>query len=235
MKALAPDLWIAEGGPQRVGPFALPIRMTVLRLADGGLWLHSPIPHEAGLRWALERQGPIRHLVAPSTTHWLHLAGWQAAIPGATSWGAPGLAAKLRGKPGAPRLDRELAAEPPPDWAGQLDHALFAAPGFAEMAFHHRASATLVLTDTLQNLETATLPPLTRLLVRIAGSAAPDGRAPSYLRALLRLPRHRAANRAAAERILAWQPRRVLFAHGAWYGQDATARLARAFAWALRP
>jgi len=232
-KPLAPGVWIVDA-EQAVGPFRLPIRMTVLRLADGGLWLHSPTPYGLALHGALSALGPIRHLVAPDSAHWMHLGDWEMAAQGAISWGAPGLAERLRGKAGAPRLDRELGAEPPPVWAGEIEQAGFSAPRFAEVAFHHRASGTLVLTDTLQAMDPARLTGPTRLFALAAGSAG-EGAIPRYLRPLMRAGAHRAANRASAERLLALAPRRVIMAHGTPIEGDATARLARAFAPLLRP
>jgi hypothetical protein len=33
--------------------------------------------------------------------------------------------------------------------------------------------------------------------------------------------------------MLAWQPERVMIAHGRWYDKDAAAELRRAFRWVL--
>jgi hypothetical protein len=33
--------------------------------------------------------------------------------------------------------------------------------------------------------------------------------------------------------MLAWNPQRIILAHGRWYERDGAAELARAFAWAL--
>jgi hypothetical protein len=49
----------------------------------------------------------------------------------------------------------------------------------------------------------------------------------------LLMRRHVEANRAAAERLLALAPERVVFAHGAFYAADGAARLRRAWRWML--
>ena len=232
-KPLAPDLWIVDSAIA-AGPLHIPIRMTALRQSDGGLWLHSPTPHSPGLQAALESLGPIRHLVAPDTVHWVNIGAWQRAAPGAIAWGAPGLAARLAGRKDAPRLDRGLGPDAPPDWAAEMEQALLTGRGFAEVAFHHRPSGTLILTDTVQAMEPARLPLATRCFACLVGAAG-EGGAPFYLRWSMRSGAHRAGNRATIGRMLAWQPRRVLFAHGTPFEADATARLARAFTWALRP
>jgi hypothetical protein len=198
------------------------------------LWLHSPTPHSPALQSALESLGPVRHLVAPDTTHWVNLRAWQQAVPEAVAWAAPGLPARLTGRRDAPRFDHELGAEAPAEWAAEVDHAILSGRGFAEVAFHHRRSGTLILTDTVQAMEPERLRPAMRLFTRLFGGP-PEGGAPFYLRMVMRSGPHRAANRATVERMLAWQPRRVLFAHGTPFETDATARLSRAFTWALRP
>jgi hypothetical protein len=230
-KPLADGVWIVDSGPQRVFGLAFPIRMTVLRLADGGLWLHSPTRHTPALEAALAPLGPVRHLVAPNTAHWVHVSPWHKAVPDAKLWAAPGVADRARGQDVHLRVHGTLGDAPPPDWDGQMEQAVFSGPGLVEVAFHHRASRTLVLTDGVQAMPSGDLPLATRLFSRVTGAAAPDGATPAQLRLLLN--RRRAANRAAAERLLALRPERVVFAHGAFYEKDGTARLRGALDWLL--
>ena len=42
---------------------------------------------------------------------------------------------------------------------------------------------------------------------------------------------HRRAFRRAVARMLAWQPERVIIAHGRWYAEDGARELRRAFRW----
>ncbi|NOG72142.1 DUF4336 domain-containing protein [Roseicella sp. DB1501] len=228
---VATDLWLVEGGPQRVLGLPIPLRMTVLRLADGGLWLHSPVPHGPDLAAALRAIGPVRHLVAPATAHWTHLPGWQAAYPEARLWAAPGVVARAARQGVALRAHGELGAGPPPDWAGQVAQEVLRGLGFVEIAFHHRASGSLILTDTIQAMAPAQMPRGLGALPRLLGAAAPEGGTPLHVRLLLL--RHRRRNRAAVQRLLGLAPRRVIFAHGAWYAEDGAARLRQAFAWLL--
>ncbi|MGG5823747.1 DUF4336 domain-containing protein [Falsiroseomonas sp. HW251] len=230
-KELADGVWVVDAALP--GTLEIPIRMTVLRLRDGGLWLHSPTQHRAALHAAVEALGPIRHLVAPDSVHWLGIGPWQAAVPRARCWGAPGIVARLAKRNDAPRFDAELGPDPPPEWAGEIDHAILTAPGFAEVAFLHRPTRTLILTDTVQAMEPARLTTAMRFFARLSGSTGKGG-APFYLRWAMRWGGHRTANRAVIERLVAWQPERVIFAHGTIFEEDATARLKQAFAWALR-
>ncbi len=112
-----------------------------------------------------------------------------------------------------------------------MEQALFQGPGFVEVAFHHRPSRTLVLTDVVQAMEKRKLGLGARLLASAVGSAEEGGTTPAHLRLLL--GRRRAENRAVAERLLALGPERVVFAHGAWFDRDGAARLRRALGWLL--
>ena len=230
-KPVAEGVCVVDGGPQTVLGMPIPIRMTVLRLADGGLWLHSPVRYTPGLAAALLALGPVRHLVSPGTAHWTHLPDWQAAFPAAKLWAPHGVVERARDQGAALRADGVLGPEPPADWAGQIGQDALQGVGFVEIAFFHRPSRTLILTDTVQAMEPARLPWAMRLLVRALGAAGPEGGTPRHVR--LVLARHRDHNRDAVRRLVALDPVRVIFAHGAWYAADGAARLRRAFAWLL--
>ena len=230
-KPVADCVWVVDGGPQHLLGLSFPVRMTVVRLVDGGLWLHSPVKHTPQLQAALEALGPIRHLVAPDTAHWVHLSPWRKAVPGATVWAAPGVVARANGQDVDLHGAKDLAETPPEPWAGEMDQALFTAPGFVEVVFHHRPSRTLVLTDTVQALESGKLTLASKIFAGVVRSATAEGTTPVHLRLLL--GRRREANRAVAERLIGLDPARVIFAHGAWFERDGQARLRQALAWLL--
>ena len=231
-KPVAPDLWVVDAEPMRIMGAAVPVRMTVARLSDGGLWLHSPTRFSPALLRELEALGPVRHLVAPNVAHWTFLKGWQRACPQATTWAAPNLRRRLQLRLSRVRLDRDLEDAPPAEWAGEIDQAVVPGGlGFREVAFGHRAGRTAILTDLVLNLEDERVPAPTRAYARATGTRAPRGSTPRYLRAAIRLRRRDAA--AAVERILAWEPERVLFAHGRPFEENGAERLRRAMAWLL--
>ena len=208
----------------------LPVRMTVIRLPDGSVLLHSPTRFGFALRARIEAIGPIRHLVAPNAGHWTFLQDWQRHLPDAVTWTAPGLRERAPVRRSGVRLDHDLGDEAPAAWGGAV--GLVVVPGglgFREVALFHAASRTLVLTDLVLNLEPAKLPAALRPVVRLFGSAAPDGMPPPYLRAVVRM--RRAAARAAAGRLLALGAERVVFAHGLWFERDGTAALRHSLRW----
>ena len=230
LKQVAERVWIVDSGPIRAMGIPLPVRMTVIQLADGGIWVHSPTPYNDQLRRDIERIGPIHHLIAPSYAHWMFLLQWQQACPGAIAWATPNLRRRRQVRNSGVRLDRDLTPHPPPDWEGELEQVIVrGVGGFTEVVFYHLPSRTLVLVDLIQNIEPQKIPWALRLPFRLVGVLAPDGGAPVDLRWVVRLKRREAAR--AAARIFEWKPERVIFAHGSWWDRDGSAALRRSLGW----
>jgi hypothetical protein len=234
LKPVASGLWLVDGPAIRMavpgGHLPFPTRMTVARLADGGLWCHSPIAPDEALFRAIDALGPARHLVSPNMLHYAHIAAWKQRYPDAVAWASPGVRERAARQRIAVTFDAELGDTPPPAWADTLDQLHFRGSRvLEEIVFLHRDSGTLILTDLIENFEPSRLPRGMRLLVRLAGSLDPDGKAPLDMR-LTYLGRKRVA-RACLQRMLAWRPRRVILAHGRCYLQGGEAELRRAFRW----
>ena len=206
LRRLDEGLFVVDG-PERVAGLRIGARMTVVRLDDGRLLLHSPVPRDDGLAAELEALGPIAFLVAPNELHHRWLGPWAAACPGATVWGVAGLSEKR------PDLlfHRQLGDRPPTDWAGELDQVRIAGvPYLNEVAFLHRTSASLLLTDFAMNFPSLPEGPGTRLWLRAMGLGG-GLRTSRLIRALVR---DRAALRAALGRVLAWRFDRIVVCHG---------------------
>ena len=231
-KPVSSDIWIVDS--ELPGPIGrvVPIRMTVIRLPDRSLLLHSPTRLTPALRAALQRLGPVAHLVAPNIAHWTMLQEWQRAFPQAATWAAPGLRQRRQVKKSGVQLDHDIPSRVPPAWGDSLEIIMLPGGfGFHEAALFHHPSRTLVLTDLVLNLEPEKVPSFARPLVRLFGSVEGGGMPPPYLRAVIKLRRTAAA--AAASRMLALQPERVLFAHGKPFERDATNQLRHALRWLL--
>lgn len=230
---LADGLWTVDAAPIHPLGLTLPVRMTVVRLANGDLLLYSPTQHSPALQRELEALGPVRHLVAPNVAHWMFARDWQRACPGAVTWGAPGLSRRAQVRAAGLRIDADLGDAPPPPWRGEVDQVLVASGPFSEVAMFHRASRTLLVADLVVNVEGDSVPPVSRGLMEAAGMLAPDGRAPVHLRMLLKLNGREVGE--AAERLLALRPERVVMCHGHPHEHDAPRRLARALDWFVGP
>jgi hypothetical protein len=225
MRQLAEDLWVVER-PLRFAGLALGARMTVVRLRDGGLFLHSPVALDDDLRAALLRLGPPRHAVAPNRMHHLFIGDYRGAFADIRLYAAPGLAEKRSDL----AFDEVLSDAAPAAWADQLDQAVFAGqPSVNEVVFCHRASRSLLACDLAFNIGREA-PPWTRLALRLIGGHGHFG--PTLLERLL--VRDRAAARSSLARILAWDFERVVVAHGAVLESGGHAALRDAYRWLTR-
>lgn len=102
-----------------------------------------------------------------------------------------------------------------------------------EVAFFHRASRTLILTDLLENFEPEKVSSLLlRLLIRLGGVSPPHGGLPRDLRLSVTW-RHKREFQAAVQTMLDWDPARIILAHGRWHRADGAAVLRDAFRWGL--
>jgi hypothetical protein len=180
--------------------------MTVARLPDQSLWLHSPVAYSAELAAALERLGPVGHIVAPNAMHDTYLEGWFAAYPQARIHGAKGFATF---RPDLKFTDT-LGDTAPAAWSAVFDQRMLRGmPRLNEVVFLHRASRTLILTDLVFNLG-AEMPRLSRVLLRINGCY----NCLAVSRLLQTTIKDRPALRASLDYMLAWDFDRVVVSHG---------------------
>jgi hypothetical protein len=205
-----------------IAGFRLPRRMTVIRLEDGGLWVHSPNRLDPELKAALAALGPVRHVVAPNRFHHFFVDELASAYPEARFYAAPGLPEK---RPGL-RFDEVLGDTAPEAWRGQIEQLpTLANRGMSEVHFFHPASKTLILTDWAFNIGPSAPFP-TRVFGRLwVGSGLGPSR---WFRARVK---NTAGVRRTIDRILdTWDVGRILLAHGDGVEQDAPEALRKAFA-----
>ena len=224
LQELDRDIWVVER-PQRFYGLEVGTRMTVIRLADGSLLLHSPVALDPRLRRALDSLGPVRFAVAPNRFHHLHAGEVMRAYPEARLWVAPGLEQK---RPDL-AIEAVLGDEAPAEWKSEVDQVFFRGRPFEnEIVFLHRASRTLILCDLAFNFGPRA-DPVIRLVMRLLRSYGRFG--PSRLDPLL--IRDRPAARQALERILAWDFDRVVIAHGEVLESGGPDALRAGYAWLL--
>ncbi len=228
LKPVGPEIWIVDGPAIRFYGMPFSTRATVVRLANGELWVHSPTHLTEDLRAEVAALGPVRHLIAPNWIHYAYVNAWQAAFPEAVAWAAPGVKERADKKGMAITFDRDLGDEAESPWAGEIEQMIVRGSRVHhEAVFLHRASRTLVLTDLIENFEAGNLPWWMRIFARMAGIVDPDGQMPRDMRATF--SGHRETLRAAVERMIGWQPEAVIVAHGRWYRENGVAELRRAF------
>jgi len=220
------ELWVADHDFKMMG-IALGTRTTVIRLGDGGLFIHAPGPLSAQLIGAINALGPVRCLVAPNDFHHLFVKENQTAWPDASVHVSAGLPAKRPDLASA-----SVLGDSAPDlWKGDIEQVwMRGAPKVNEVVFFHPLSRTLVLTDLAFNI----VNPgsfWVRLFMRINGVS---GRLASS-RFLKSMHRDRASARVSAEKIFEWNFDRIVLCHGSVVESDAKANLRAEFSWLLDP
>jgi uncharacterized protein DUF4336 len=224
-KPVAPNIGIVDGPFEylTVAGIRLPLpfttRMTVVRLSDGDLFLHSPVRFDRRLADEIEKLGRVRHLISPNQFHYAHIGEWADAFPDAIAWASPRVRQRARARRLNIRFARDLDTTPPEEWREDLDQTLFPGGYFKEFIFFHRETRSLVLADTIINIELDRMNEPWRTATRLTGMAYPGGRTFFGMRLPLLLQRRAAG--AVAAKIRDWQPERVLLCHGRCFDANA--------------
>ena len=211
LETIAENIW-AHNDDMRLGGVPLPLRMTIIKLASGELWLHSPTKISPQLMEQINTLGQLSYIIAPNNGHNLWLEQWQAAYPNAKIFVSSGIPKKL------PQLRNYTIIESQDTLPWQNDIALASMPSvnfFDEQVFFHHASKSLIVTDLIQNHSEQKLTGLKAklnhwILKKIGFNGiciAPPLKAPFTIKDKL-------AFKAFIQNILAWQFDRVIVTHG---------------------
>lgn len=200
------DLWSVEHHfGWQAGLIEIPVRMTVIRLADGQLILHSPVPISSALRDELDALGAVGFIVVPKA-HGRFAAEAAHAFPAAQLLAAPGASRRRRSLP----FHGSLSDQPPVAWAGQVESQLLVGFRLQEVLLFHRPSRTLVLTDLCFNIQRSSSP-LARRFFRANGMWQRFG--PSRIIRRIGVSDGEAF-RQSLERALQWDFERIVPGHG---------------------
>ena len=225
LEEFGPSLYVAEGTTVPFLGFPYPTRMAIVRLTDGTVWVWSPIELTRDLERAVDTIGPVRHIVSPNKIHHLFLKEWSDRWPDARLHAPPGLAAR---KPEL-HFDSELGDESDPAWTADIDQTIFHGSFvLEEVVFFHRPSRTAFFCDLVQRHDSSLATGWKGLVMRLDGLVGEHGSTPREWRATFL--RRRLAREARAQ-VLAWEPERLVIAHGACAPTNATQILSRALAW----
>jgi hypothetical protein len=232
-KALAANIGIVDGPFEYLTeagirlPLPFTTRMTVVRLANGDLFLHSPIRFDERLGKELCGLGTPRHLVSPNQFHYAHIGEWAKAFPATFSWASPGVRQRARARHVDVDFTRELDANAPDEWRGEIDQLLFPGGYFKEFLFFHKSSRTLILTDTIINLELDKISEPWRTATKLTGMYHPHGQIFFGMRLPLLFQRRKA--KAAIDKIYSWQPQRIVLSHGCGFDNNVHEVIRRIF------
>ena len=119
-REIGDEIWVFDR-PLSLFGLKIGARMTVIRLEDGSLFLHSPVEIDAETRAELDELGSVRYVIAPNKVHHFFIGAYREAYPEAQLIAAPGLPEKRKDI----AFDQALGPEPPAARAGQIDQQLF--------------------------------------------------------------------------------------------------------------
>ncbi len=233
LKPIGDNIWIVDGPTIKFYGMPFPTRMTVIRLKNGDLFLHSPIALDEGLLAELDALGPVRHLVSPNWIHYASIKVWAARYSEALTWASPGVRERALKKKVTVTFSNDLGEQAAPEWAGEIKQIIVHGSSFhEEVVFFHDASNTLILTDLIENFEAQKMPLWFRPIVWLIGAFDNGGGMPRDMRATFR--KGREPLRRAIETMISWRPEKVVIAHGRWFEQDGVGELKRGLGWALQ-
>ena len=225
IKKFAENIWIVEGHDIKFFGIPFEIRMTIIKLADGSLWLHSPVQPSDELFQAVGELGEVSHIIAPNKLHHLYVKPWAEKFTKAKLWAAPGLMERKLGI----NFDEKLDEHAPPEWTSDIDQIIFhGSKILAEAIFFHKNSRTLIVTDLIQNHSPEKNSWFWRQLKRLGGVLAPKGGVPIDLRLTIL---DRQAGAKSFEQILKWDFDRLIIAHGLCLSSQARPFVEKAFSW----
>jgi hypothetical protein len=202
--------------------------MTVIRLTNGGLLVHSPTRLDLASQEQFQKLGPIVAIVAPSWWHDLFLREYLTAYPNARFYGAPTLLRWDRSLPFA----EALGDSAPSLWADEIDQVHVQGIGLFldEIVFYHRRSRSLIVADLLFNLSEKDAW-ITRTMGSLVIGPFPGCR---FARLYRRAVTDRRRMRTALERILDWDFDQIIVGHGAVVDKNGKEVFRTAFRWLLR-
>lgn len=202
-------IWLRDY-PVRYAGCRFNARMSVIRLDDRRLMLHSPGPMDKAMQEDIARIGDVACIVAPGSFHYLYMPDAQRAFPDAETYICPGIEQKR------PDIDFDwiLGSKAPAPWAGVLDQVLIRGCRFMwEVVMCHRPTRTLLLVDSIENMTDDTpgvswqLKTWFKYVFRMWNRPAP---APEYQLGW----KDRKAARHSLETILSWDFDRIVLSHG---------------------
>jgi glyoxylase-like metal-dependent hydrolase (beta-lactamase superfamily II) len=198
-------------------------RMTVIRLSDGSLLVHSPIRLTPELEEKLASLGRVEHVLAPNLDHYLFAEAFKQRYPQARFYAAPGVAPKLPDM----RFDAELRFGQTAPLGDGIEQAWFRSNHqLQELVLLHRATQTLITSDLAFNINAAD-GLVSKLMLKLNDSYLTFG--PSRV-CRAHITEHRMA-RTDVDAILALKPERAIVAHGEILHAGATAAIERGYSW----
>jgi hypothetical protein len=203
--------------------------MTIVKLADGSLWVDSPVSVPSDVLERITRLGPVKYLVAATPRHVWRLTSWHDLFPEAELWACKSTPFTL--KKGNLAFTGILTDQPPCGWAGDFDQVAFKGnPLIEEVIFLHKRSGTVILDDLIQYHPLMKGKPFRNALFKLAGVASSQGGVGLDIRLSFI---HRSLARQSLAKLLSWDFDKLVIAHGGCVEKGAKPFVERAFRWLM--
>lgn len=206
---LTDTIWIKEYQIRYAGT-VFDARMTVIRMSNGKLFVHSPCEIDGITKAAIEKLGQVEFIAAPGSYHYFYVQSAQRAFPEAETHICPGIERKL------PNIEFDwlLGDQPDERWQEDFEQVLIRGSKYIwEVAFFHKTTRTLILVDLIENFTDKTkdvnwlLKLWFKFVFRMWNNPKP---APEYQ---LGWSDKEAASR-TLRKILSWDFERIIVSHG---------------------
>ena len=220
LEPIAKDVW-TTARPQKFLGVECGTRTTLVKLADGGVFVHCPAALDAEMRRDVDALGPVRAVAASSLFHHLYVGDWMRAYPDALFACSPGLDRK---RPDL-AFGHVLGDEPHALWKDELAQVDFSARFEKEVVFFHRPSGSMITADGLLNLRRH--PSRTTRAVALFMLNLGPGRGWMERIAV----RDWKLGRRQVDRMLEWDIERIVLCHGDLVLRDGRETLRDAYDW----
>lgn len=230
LKPFAENIFIVDG--ETVNFYGLPFttRMTVVKLASGDLFIHSPIPLKSDLKKELDKLGKVKYLIAPNKIHYWYLDQFQKAYPEAITFTAKGVEERAKQNGKNFKVDYILEDGKNEFFSDEIDHVVMKGNRFMEeVEFYHKASKSLILTDIFENFEAEKISWPFRILAWTGGALSPFG-GTTRDQQLLHFGRKLELKK-CVEKLMLWDIEKIILAHGKCITKNAKQELDRVFNW----
>ncbi|MGF1760790.1 DUF4336 domain-containing protein [Photobacterium sagamiensis] len=212
--------------PLKVSGIPVGGRMTIIRLDNDKLLIHSPVELTTQLQLELTKLGQIQAVVTPNMSHHLFLSEWWLAYPEAYFFAPPGLQNKRTDLV----FDDALSANTPELWRHQLLQTLVrGSDKMEEVVFCDPQSKTLIVGDTLAWM--ADSHNILTIGLAILNGCYQKPAMPYYWRLSFT---DKTRLRQSLQEILTWPFDRIILAHGKVIPEGGKEIFYNAFHWALQ-
>ena len=220
------NIWISDGEAVSFYGLAYTTRMTIVKLKDGKLWVHSPGKIIEEMIDEVKSLGQVSYLVSPNKIHHLFINDWINVFPNAISYSSPGLREKRKDI----SFDKDLSDAPEQEWEAEIDQVIFkGSSAMEEVVFFHKTSRVLILTDLIENFHPNHFSGFKKVIAKLTGIVSPNGKTPLDWRASFIFGKSEA--RKSLAKIISWKPNKIVISHGECIYSNATEFLLKSFKW----